>query len=62
MKNGHRRMSAYGARESGQKFIEDDFKFCNNNDGTKRMKRYLKRFSRKAAKEIIRKFLNESDD
>lgn len=56
MKNGHRRMNAYGEREHGGKFILDDYIYSRNHTKAitiRRWKRNLKKKARARNKEVI---------
>jgi len=58
MKNGHRRMSAYGEHECGGSYILDDYTWSRNHTKAKtirRWKRNLKKKARVASARLVRR-------
>ncbi|MCD7824245.1 MAG: hypothetical protein LUG86_09590 [Oscillospiraceae bacterium] len=60
MKNGHRRMPAYGERERGGRYILDDYCFSRNHTkaiSVRRAKRELKKKARAHRRQLISRLM-----
>lgn len=60
MKNGHRRMPAYGEREHGGRYILDDYHFSRNHAkavSVRRGKRNLKKKARADRRQLISRLM-----